>query len=321
MRAAMPAFAFAGGGRMVFGLFFLIAGAFCSASADAACDGRLISREILGPPVCVPEAPKRIVVLDPLLTFGILYELGVPVVGTPLVGIQETDMRAEAEQAGVADLGHPFQPSLERIVALRPDLIIGASYIHAKIHQQVARIAPTLLIDHMDWKNYYRLLAEITGKSIKAEQAIEIYEHRAAAIRKRVSKREVSVVRVAPMGFRVYLDSPAAYAPYAVLREAGVTRTPYETAAGDAIVKRPDWEELGALDGDILLYVVFAGLDPAKDDALETITLANPLWQALTAVKAGKAYRVDRATWMGFHGIASAHRVLDAIESFIPMAR
>lgn len=315
-----PAPAFKCGGRAVFVLSWLLIGLLYAPVALAACDGRLISRDILNAPVCVPQEPQRIISLDPLLSLGILFELDVPVIGTPLVGIQETSIRAAADRAAVTDLGHPFQPSLERIIALQPDLIIGSSYLHAELYDQAARIAPTLLIDHMDWKSHYLLLAEITGKTAIATRKIGEYQKRAASIRQRVSQQEVSVVRVAPMGFRVYLDGPAAYAPYAVLSEAGVTRTPYETTADNSIVKRPDWEELGALDGKILLYVVFSGLDPANDDDLEAATLANPLWQALPAVKAGRVYRIDRATWMGFHGIASAHSVLDTIEKYIPMA-
>ena len=83
------------------------------------------------------------------------------------------------------------------------------------------------------------------------------------------------------------------------------------------MVKRPDWEELSALDGDVLLYVVASGLDTGPDEDLADATLSNPLWKSLPAVKAGRAYRIDRATWMGFHGTASAHRVLDDVERYI----
>ncbi|SEF53283.1 iron complex transport system substrate-binding protein [Bosea lathyri] len=267
--------------------------------------------------VCIPIAPQRIVALDPALTMGILQELGAPVVGAPLSAIQEPFVREAARRSSVSDVGHPLQPSIERIIALKPDLIVGSAEMHGRMRDSASRIAPTLLIDQMDWTRQYRLLAEITGHSDKAQAALDEYEKRVAEIRARVTAAPVSVVRVRPSGFHVYLDGPSAYAPYAVLREAGVTRTAYETTSDGAVLKRPDWEEISALEGEVLLYVVVSGFDPAPDDALAASTVANPLWKMLPAVQTGRAHRVDRATWMGFHGIASAHRVLDDVERFV----
>lgn len=285
--------------------------------AVAACDGRLVSEAILGPPVCISKQPQRIVALDPLLTLGILQELGVSVVATPYAGIQGPEVRKAAQAASVADLGHPLQPSLERLLLAKPDLIIGSADLHGAIREAVSRIAPTLLLQHMDWKRHVTLLGEITGRSDTALAALRNYEQRVAGIRARVPDIAVSVARVRPGGFSIYLDGPAAYAPYAVLREAGIRRTAYETTTDNTVAKRADWEEVAALDGGILLYVAVSGLDPGPDDALAAATVANPLWQMLPAVRAGRAHRVDRGTWMGFHGVASAHRVLDDIERLI----
>lgn len=283
----------------------------------AACEGRVISEDIFGPPVCVPANPQRIAVLDPLMALGILFELKVPVIAAPLHAIQDDAIRAEAERQSLVDLGDAKQPSLERLVALKPDLIIGTSIVQTGSYDTASKIAPTLLINHVDWKRQVRLLAEIVGRSEAAEADLAAYETRLADIRKRVPDKRVSMVRLSPFGFNVYLDGPAAYAPYAVLHEAGVRRTDYETTTDDTVVKRPDWEELGQLSGDILLYVAVSGYDTAPDDALVAEITANPFWQMLPAVQAGRAHRVGRAAWNGFHGVASAHQVLDDIERYI----
>ncbi|WP_453962627.1 iron-siderophore ABC transporter substrate-binding protein [Amorphus suaedae] len=278
----------------------------------------MVSEGIHGGPVCVPANPQRIVLLEPWLSLGTLIELNAAIAGVPVLGIQEESLRAAVEQGGVADIGHPMQPSLERIVALQPDLIIGSTYIHEQIYGKLSQVAPTLLLDQMDWKAHYLLLARVVGRQEQARRALSDYEDRAAAIRARVpDDLEVSVVRVAPQGFQVYLDGPGAYAPYQVLSEAGVRRTGYETTGDDTMVKRPDWEELAALTGDVLLYVVVGGMTPEADDDLAARTVDHPFWKTLPAVQAGRAYRIDRATWMGFHGMASAHRVLDDVEAHI----
>ncbi|MEJ8476554.1 iron-siderophore ABC transporter substrate-binding protein [Roseibium sp. H3510] len=287
-------------------------------SAFASCDGLTVSEHIYGDPVCVPASPQRVVTLDPWLSFGMLKELGAPIVGVPMIGIQDESQRQSAKDAAIADIGHPMQPSLERIIALQPDLIIGSTYLHEQIFDKLSAIAPTLLIDNMGWKEHYALMAKIIGHEDLQRDAMLAYERRVGDIQSRMPKDlTVSVVRVGPLGFQVYLDGPAAYAPYAVLSEVGIVRTDFEKTADDRILKRLDWEEISALTGDILLYVVVSGYDPEPDDDLAAVALANPLWQSLPAVQAGRAYRIDRAPWMGFDGTASAYRVLDDIERYI----
>ncbi|MER0239574.1 iron-siderophore ABC transporter substrate-binding protein [Fulvimarina sp. MAC8] len=286
-------------------------------AAWSACDGREIKKAVQDAPVCIPADPQRIVVLDPLLTIGMMQEMDVPVAGVSFLGIQDDDLRKAVEDSGTVDLGHPAEPSLERIVALKPDLIIGAAYLNLPIYEKISTLAPTVLIDTLDWKEHYRVLADMVGKSEVAETSLQTYEERAAQLKEKLPDTTVSVLRIAPGRFQVYLDSPVAYAPYAVLQDVGIKRSDYETTPKEEVVKRPTWEELSQLDGDILFYVVVSGYEQGPDDALEEETLANPLWQTLPAVKAGHAYRVGRPTWMGFHGVESAFRVLDDVEEYV----
>lgn len=307
---------------MVFVLRFYLTVMFLLSSlslASAACQGREITEGVYNAPLCVPAEAKRIVTLDPLLTLGLLIELEAPIVATPYMAIQDEQVLDFIKQAKMVDLGNPREPSLERVAALKPDLIIGSTEGHAAIYETVSKIAPTVLLDHTDWKKYRQRVAQITGREGKADEALAAYEKRVAAIRERMKDKDltVSTVRFAPGRFVVFLDGPSAYAPFAVLHEAGVKRTPYETVTDGTIVKRPDWEELANLDGDILLYVSASGFESGPDDALEKEVTGNPLWQLLPAVQNGRAHRVDRATWQSFHGIASAHRILDDIERYI----
>ncbi|PWE52484.1 iron ABC transporter permease [Metarhizobium album] len=273
---------------------------------------------ILQAPVCVPGNPQRVVVLDPFYNLGMALEIGVPVVGAPLLTAPDAGLRVRAQAASIVDIGDTRQPDLERIVALKPDLILGDGQLHGQFYDKLARIAPTALIDVADWKDYFLTLGDVTGRSDKTEEALRIFRERASAIKSRMpADIEVSVIRVAIHGFHVYLDGPAAYAPYAVLHEAGVKRTAYETTDDDTVLKRPTWEEIAELNGRILLYVVAAGNSPGQDEELEAETIANPLWKMLPAVQAGRAYRVDKAAWFGFNSVASAHRILDDVERYI----
>jgi iron complex transport system substrate-binding protein len=104
------------------------------------------------------------------------------------------------------------------------------------------------------------------------------------------------------------------------MRDAGVKRPAYETVSDQTIFKRPDWEGLAELDGDILLYTVGNPYNDEAQSTLEASTLANPLWQMIPAVKAGKARKVDVANWMGFGGLGSANRILDDVERYVVAA-
>ncbi len=285
--------------------------------AHAACQGKEITEGVYNPPFCVPAEVKTVVTLDPLLTLGLLIELEAPVVATPYMAIQDPAVLQVVSQAKMIDLGNPKEPSLERIAALKPDLIIGSTEGHSPIYETASKIAPTVLVNHMDWKKYLALLSEMTGRKGAAQEALAAYEKRVTSIRARMKDVTISTVRFAPGRFVVFLDGPAAYAPFAVLREAGVKRTAYETVTDGTIVKRPDWEELANLDGDILLYVSASGFESGPDDGLEQEVIGNPLWQLLPAVRNGRAYRVDRIAWQSFHGIASANRILDDIERYV----
>lgn len=287
--------------------------------AHAACQGKEITEGVYNPPFCVPAEAKRIVTLDPLITLGLLIEIEAPIVGTPYMAIQDAGVLDVVKAAKMVDLGNPREPSLERVAALKPDLIIGSAEAHSAIYDTAAKIAPTVLFNHMDWKKYLKRLSEVTGREGAANDALEAYEKRVASIRERMEKKDVTVstVRFAPDRFVVFVDGPAAYAPFAVLHEAGVKRTAYETVTDGTIVKRPDWEELANLDGDVLLYVSASGFESGPDDALEKEVTGNPLWQLLPAVQDGRAFRVDRGPWQSFHGIGSANRILDDVERYI----
>lgn len=284
--------------------------------AHGVCGGRLIDDPgVLHAPICVPKTPARIVVLDPTFSLGMGLELGLPIVGAPLRLMSDRILRDEAVRHGVADLGSYFEPSIERLVALKPDLIIGISMADSA-YPLLSRVAPTLLIAATNWKTYLLQLAKATGREHRAEELLAAYDARVVKLKSRIPDKSVSVVRITSWDFQVNLDGPNTYGPFLVLHDVGVRRTDYETAQGNATLKRPDWEELVNLQGDVLLYIVGGANSSDVNGRHEEVT-GNPLWRMLPAVKAGRVYRVDAGTWMEFNGTTSAHRVLDDIERLI----
>lgn len=299
-------------------LLLALVGLAVSTHAFAECAGRSFnSANILNPPLCLPEEPKRIIALVPAFPLGVPLELGMTVIGSPLVGMSDEAMKEKAIAAGVMDLGSFMEPSIEKLIALKPDLIIGSDFLGEEAYRRASQIAPTAFVTAKNWKDIYRTIAEIGGRSEAAKALFADYDRRISEMRERVPKDvRVSVVRIAGNEFQVYLDKPDTWAPFDVLREAGVKRTAFETSNTDEPMKRLDFEGLSALDGDVLLYIVWGASDAAMSERVEAV-LSNPLWQMLPAVKAKRVYRVDAATWMEFNGIGSAQKVLDDIETYI----
>lgn len=297
-----------------------LAAASCLATPVHACDGvEIVSDAIFASPVCIPKNPQRVVVLDPGVTLGAALEMGLPVVGAPLTRMGDAALQAEAEAAGVEDLGFVTQPDLEKIVALQPDLILalaGDSSMAQMIYPMASTLAPTLVQTSPDWRAFYQMIAQLTGKEAELEADLAALDARIADLRAKMPETPVSILRITSWDFQVYTDSPESYAPFVIAAEAGLIRSAYEIAPEGPGLKRPDWEELAALDGEILLYIV-GGTNDSDSDGRHEEVLSNPLWQMLPAVQAGRVHRVDHGTWMEFNGLRSAHKVLDDLETYV----
>lgn len=294
------------------------------AAAAAACSGTRLDEGVAGAPICAPQDPRRVATLDPFYSFQMAATLGLPVVATTrsrasLPGVIVDAVGAE-RMAGIESLGQFQEPDLERLIAVEPDLILGDAFMHGDYLPQLSQVAPTVLVDRADWKAYLRTIAQAGGVGEEAESQLAAYEAEVASLRAAIPPgTTVSFLRIIPGGFQVYVDGPAAYAPMRVMAEAGLSRPSFETVTDDTVLKRPSMEGLLALTGDVLIYTVGGGHDSTGSDALMDEVAAHPVWQAIPAVAAGRAHRVDADVWMAFGGLHSARAILaDLRRIFVP---
>lgn len=287
-----------------------------------ACDGvKLEDPAIYGDALCFSETPQRVVVLDPSFGLGTALDTGMNVVGAPLDLMSNETLLNRAEAAGITSIGVVTEPSLEAIVALQPDLILGfagSESMASSIYPMASQLAPTLLYTGLDWKAFYALLMPLGDREAGVKADLAAFDARLANLRARMPHdKTLSVLRITSWDFQVYMDAPVAYAPFALAQQAGVTRTAYETTEDPSLtLKRPDWEELAGLEGDVLFYIIGGTNSSETDGRYEEVT-ENPLWQALPAVQSGNVHRVDHGAWMEFNGLESANRVLDDLETYL----
>jgi iron complex transport system substrate-binding protein len=107
--------------RIVLALMLCLVAAACSTGREPAATGRAFDDEI-GRTVNIREHPRRIVSLAPSVT-ETLFALGL---GDRVVGVTSyCDYPAEAAQK--EKVGDTMRPSIEKIVALKPDLVIAST--------------------------------------------------------------------------------------------------------------------------------------------------------------------------------------------------
>jgi len=304
---------------LVFALL-LVSIAPINAQDETTCeDGfRLFESEYILRSVCVPETAERIVTLDPFYSLQMSLEMDLPVIGS---GSFTSDGGFPATLPselidGIEVLGDFDAPNLETITTLEPDLIIGDAFFQSEQFDLFSEIAPTVLIGNGSWKDWYATIADAAGTPERAENAFDTYDARIADLQTLVpDDLTVSFLRIVPDGFQLYREAPNAYAPIAVMSEAGVIRPEFESGTDEESFARLDFEGLANIEGDILIYVVGGANDRAAQ--LEEDTINNPIWQTLPAVQNEQAYRVDAGHWMSFGGMRSAHVVLDDLFTYV----
>ncbi|WP_068310090.1 ABC transporter substrate-binding protein [Polycladidibacter hongkongensis] len=260
----------------------------------------------------VPDAPKRVVVLTNEGTEA-LIALGVVPVGASNSWNGNPWWKHISDVMVDADpLGKENSINLELVAALEPDLIISNKLRHEAIYPQLSAIAPTVASERLkgDWKVNFRLYAQTLGLSEKGDALIKDYEARVAALSGALAyklQEKVSVVRFVPGQIRIYqLDSFSGV----VLKDIGFKRPENQNVEKFAI--RTGKESIPDMDGDRIFYFTY---DNGNGDgnALREDVLADPLWQSLSAVKAGRVHAVSDAIWNTAGGVLAARKMLDNV--------
>ena len=260
----------------------------------------------------VPDQPQRVVVLTNEGTEALLA-LGVTPVGA--VNSWQGDPwwdHIESQMGDAEPVGVESAVNLELVAALEPDLIIGNRQRQEDLYPQLSAIAPTVMSGELrgDWKVNLALYAEALGLSEKGDAVIADYDAKVAGLREKLgdaTDEAVSVVRFVPGQIRIYqLDSFSGV----LLKDVGFNRPANQNVEDFAI--RTGKESIPDMDGDRIFYFTWDEGN-GEGEALEQDVLSDPLWQSLSAVKAGKVHGVSDAIWNTAGGVLAADLMLDDI--------
>jgi iron complex transport system substrate-binding protein len=277
--------------------------------------------------VTIAKQPVRVAALDASFVDAAIA-LEAPIVAYTayrgITGTLPTYLGPDAQKYGkdAQPVGELANPSLEKIAALQPDLIVSAKVRHENVYPQLKGIAPTVFSETTGptWKDNIRLLGTALGRPEMAEQKIKAYEQRAHrigdAVRAKLGRNpSVSIVRFAGEP-TVRLYSATSYSGI-VIADTGFTLNPTATAVQPGKISADlSQERISDLDADYLFVATWR--DEKGDSAKQQTTFqANPLWGKLT----GKIQNVDDLTWMTAVGLQGANVILDDIAATFGVAK
>lgn len=280
-------------------LLFVIA----LAASSPAFASRRVTDE-LGRSVLVPDEPHRILCLTPSLTETV-YELGA---GDSIVGVTDytefpQEARAKPSVGGLVD------PSMEKIVALRPDLVFMAAHLNHEetVHQLEDLSLPVFVVDPQGLAGILKMVqsvGEAINRDADARTLVKQLSRKLDAVLSRVkglprpkilvviwydpvltvgSKAFISDAITAAGGDSVTNDIPQAW-PQISMEEV-LRRSPdfllliKELHGGitlDALKGHAGWDRLGAVSNGRVIYVDerMELPSPSVFDALEDLARA-----------------------------------------------
>jgi len=262
----------------------------------------------------VPDNLQRIVVLTNEGTEALLA------VGITPVGAVKSFLgnpwyhHIAADMADVTVVGEESAVNLEVLVALEPDLIIGNKMRQEAIYEQLSAIAPTVISERLrgDWKINMALYTDAAGKGEEGKAALAAFDARVAALHDALGSsldEEISIARFMSGQTRIYFKDTFSGL---ILNEIGFHRPANQDK--DDFAEPITKERIPEFEGDRLFYFTYeTGNGEANAQAEDW--LADPLWQNLNVVKAGKVHAVDDAVWNTAGGIIAANLMLDDLET------
>jgi iron complex transport system substrate-binding protein len=289
-----------------------------AAVTDCPADFRAVE-DAVGAQVCIPENPQRVAALMES-DLDALLALGVEPIATTNGRGQSTPPRYLSEHLGdIAVVGEFYNPNLELVLELQPDLILMGGFTNEDVLAQLNEIAPTVntFVPGEAWQSHFTRVGEIMNLQDAAAEFIAGYEARVAEVQAALGDNAGTQFIVA----RWAAEGPQVMAPITfssgVLLDLGLTAP---TEIPELQEGHPHSEPL-SLEAIDILDVDWAFLGSLTDDGDDATALAeieeNPLFQSLGVVQNEHVVFVDGSLWTSIGGPLAAIQVLEDVEAVL----
>jgi len=264
---------------------------------------------------CIPRHPQRIITLRED-TLANSLALGVKPIGS----VFEPDYPIsyiEDKLEGIESVGVTVAPSIEKILRLKPDLILANNKYSQGIYNELSQIAPTVALNipfpPPSWKEQLEELAQVLDKEEVSQQLINDYWQRVEDLRQALGNR-LHTLQVSVAGdtadYQIWINGEKQFSG-TVLNDVGLQRPPAQR--GDFFyIDNISEEKISIIDGDVLFFIAWG---TAEDlEAVEKLK-QNPLWQQLNAVQRNQVYFVG-GHWSNAD-VFAINAILDDLEKYL----
>ena len=249
----------------------------------------------------ISHRPQRVAALD-MNEVDFLDQLGVPIAGMVKDFVPHFLAKYKNDD-NVLDLGSIVQPNMEKIYALKPDLILMTP-LHANQYQALSELAPTLHFD-VDFRNSQSNHLEVIKQHLL--DLGEIFDKQALAQQK-VAEIDAKVEQVLavtsdrPETALVVMHNNGSFSSFGLESRYGFVFDvlgvkPASTEIATSLHGQPVSSEfINQADPDIL-YIIDRTAVMEGIPNIDVERLANPLLRQTKAWKNGKVILVDADAW------------------------
>ncbi|MFH8346694.1 ABC transporter substrate-binding protein [Streptomyces sp. NPDC018045] len=269
-----------------------------------------------GKKVAVPAAPKKVVTLsEPTLDAALA--LGVHPIGATSGRGQSGVAGYLAPKAGSAEIvANVAEPDLDKLAALRPDLILLDETVGAKrVQDKLGRIAPTVLTAKLNapWRDAFTATADALGKKADGQKWLASFDARRTAVKNGLGSDAGAVTSV----IRWQNGAPSVVGKGKghvgdTLAALGLKRPRGQQGESAGHSEPVSLERLETIDGD-WLFLGALGDKAAGEKSLKEAT-AVPNFGKLKAVEKHHVVVVDGSAWNSSGGPLAAEAVLTDVE-------
>jgi len=249
--------------------------------AMPACAARTVTDE-LGRTVAVPDHPHRLICLAPSVTDDV-YAIGA---GADVIAVSDYT-KYPADTKTKPSIGLPLNPSMETIVSLHPDLILG--YGDSKNSETLNRLSrlgiPVFMVSTHGIQGIYKSLeslGQVLGREPAAKEVVAGLQKREAAIRARVAGKPV-----------INLLMPIWYDPIVTIGKYAYITDLIQLAGGHSVTSdiAQEWPQV-SLEAVVARAPVALLLVRGSGMSLQAIQ-DRPGWQSLPAIRNHRIYYVS----------------------------
>jgi len=263
-----------------------------TATAPAAID---ISKDDLGRSVKAPANPQRVVAMSPTVV-ELMYAVGATPVGRP------SSANYPETAKSVENFGTSYQPSLEVIASMRPDLIIADAIIHQPMIDQLASLnVPVwaVKVDSFDTVvSGLEKVGALTGKLEKGQTEAKALEDKMAAVKAKLPAQQPSVLVVVAAGPGQFIASKDSSYLGSLLKDLGAKNVAGSEADNFRFPGFADYslEKIVQANPDVIIGISVGG-PPGTPKTTELLGM-TPVWSGLKAVKNGSVKEVDHVIYL-----------------------